>query len=90
MKEINKVEIARNPKEIKKVQNQFEVTEEMELLTFLLAKMPSKSRHNIKSFLRDKQVLVNNKAVTQFNHLLKPKQVVNIKDGKAPEEQKYK
>jgi 23S rRNA pseudouridine1911/1915/1917 synthase len=70
--------------------NQFEVTEEIQLLTFLLAKIPNKSRHNVKALLRDKQVLVNKKAVTQFNHVLKPKQIVEIKDSKAPQEQRYK
>jgi 23S rRNA pseudouridine1911/1915/1917 synthase len=72
------------------IKNQFEVSEEGELLTFLLAKMPHKSRHNIKAYLRDKQVLVNNRAVTQYNQVLKPGQIINIKDSKAPEEQKYK
>ncbi|MCU0471456.1 MAG: RluA family pseudouridine synthase [Arcicella sp.] len=69
---------------------QFEVKEETQLLTFLLANMPNKSRHNVKSILRDKQVLVDNKAVTQFNHILKPTQIVSIKDTKAPQEQRYK
>ena len=90
MKEFDKSEMVQLPKETKKTKPQFIVKEEVELLTFLLASMPNKSRHNIKSFLRDKQVLVNNKAVTQFNHILKPNQVVEIKDGKAPEAQKYK
>jgi 23S rRNA pseudouridine1911/1915/1917 synthase len=69
---------------------QFEVKEEVQLLTFLLAQMPSKSRHNVKSILRDKQVLVDNRAITQFDHLLKPNQIVAIKDTKAPQEQRYK
>lgn len=90
MKEFDKKELVQTSRETKKTQPQFIVKDEMELLTFLLAIMPNKSRHNVKSILRDKQVLVNKKAVTQFNHLLKPKQIVEIKDGKAPEHQKYK
>ena len=90
MKEFIKKDIVRNPTGAKPSNNQFEVTEEVELLTFLLAKMPNKSRHNVKALLRDKQVLVNRKAVTQFNQILKPKQIVEIKDPKAPQEQRYK
>ena len=90
MKEFIKKDIVRNPTGAKPFNNQFEVTEEVELLTFLLAKMPSKSRHNVKALLRDKQVLVNRKAVTQFNQILKPKQIIEIKDSKAPQEQRYK
>ena len=90
MKEFIKKDKPRTNTEMKTVGTQFEVTEEMELLTFLLAKMSNKSRHNVKALLRDKQVLVNKKAVTQFNHILKPKQIVEIKDSKAPQEQRYK
>lgn len=90
MKEFDKKEPVRNSKETNKKAPQFIVKEEVELLTFLLASMPNKSRHNVKSFLRDKQVLVNNKAITQFNYVLKANQIVEIKDAKAPEHQKYK
>jgi 23S rRNA pseudouridine1911/1915/1917 synthase len=90
MKEFIKKDKPRTNTETKTAGTQFEVTEEVELLTFLLAKMSNKSRHNVKALLRDKQVLVNKKAVTQFNHILKPKQIVEIKDSKAPQEQRYK
>jgi 23S rRNA pseudouridine1911/1915/1917 synthase len=90
MKEFIKKDKPRTNTEMKTVGTQFEVIEEMELLTFLLAKMSNKSRHNVKALLRDKQVLVNKKAVTQYNHILKPKQIVEIKDSKAPQEQRYK
>jgi 23S rRNA pseudouridine1911/1915/1917 synthase len=90
MKEFIKKDKPRTNTEMKTAGTQFEVTEEMELLTFLLAKMSNKSRHNVKALLRDKQVLVNRKAVTQFNHILKSKQIVEIKDSKAPQEQRYK
>jgi 23S rRNA pseudouridine1911/1915/1917 synthase len=90
MKEFIRKDIPRSNSEMKTGGAQFEVTDEMELLTFLLAKMTNKSRHNVKALLRDKQVLVNKRAVTQFNHILKPKQIVEIKDSKAPQEQRYK
>jgi 23S rRNA pseudouridine1911/1915/1917 synthase len=90
MKEFIKKDKPRTNTEMKTTGTQFEVVEEIELLTFLLAKMPNKSRHNVKALLRDKQVLVNKKAVTQYNHILKPKQIVEIKDSKAPQAQRYK
>ncbi len=90
MKETDRRVSERNPKETKKPEVYFVVTEPTELMTFLLDKMPHKSRHNIKSYLRDKQVLVDNKVQTQYNFKLKEGQTVNIKSAKAPEIQKYK
>ena len=69
---------------------QFRVTEETELLVFLLAKITGKSRNDVKALLRDKQIYVDGQPVTQFNHPLKPEQVVEVKWKKAPEEQKYR
>ncbi|MBB6003065.1 RluA family pseudouridine synthase [Arcicella rosea] len=90
MKETDRRVSERNPKDTKKAEVYFEVSEPAELMTFLLDKMPHKSRHNIKSYLRDKQVLVDNKAETQYNYKLRVGQSVNIKSSKAPEIQKYK
>lgn len=67
-----------------------EVTEEAELLTFLLAKLTNRNRHNVKTVLKDKLVWVNGKPVTQFNHILKVNDKVEVRTGKAPEEQKYR
>ncbi|MFN3489203.1 MAG: RluA family pseudouridine synthase [Emticicia sp.] len=69
---------------------QFKVTEETELLVFILAKITGKSRNDVKALLRDKQIYVDGQPVTQFNHPLKPEQVVEVKWKKAPEEQKYR
>ncbi len=41
------------------------------LMPFLLGSLKNKSRNNIKSLLRNKQILVNGEPVTQFNHELK-------------------
>ncbi len=65
------------------------VTEEVELMSFLIAQLPHKNRNNIKTLLRDKQVLVEGRVVTQYNHLLKPNQKVEISGSKARKEQKY-
>jgi len=61
----------------------FKVAEPTELMTFLLQKLPQKSRNNIKTLLRDRQVWVDNQPVTQFNYLLKPQQQVAIKHDKS-------
>lgn len=65
------------------------VTEEAELMSFLIAQLPQKNRNNIKTLLRDKQVLVEGRVVTQYNHLLKPDQKVEISGSKVNREQKH-
>ena len=47
-----------------------DITEPSILMPFLLASLKGKSRDNIKSLLRNRQVLVNGEPVTQFNHQL--------------------
>ena len=69
---------------------QFKVTEDTELLVFLLAKITSRSRNDVKVLLRDKQIFVDGQPITQFNHPLKPEQIVEVKWKKAPEEAKYR
>jgi len=49
-----------------------DITEPSTLMPFLLASLKDKSRDNIKSLLRNRQVLVNGKPVTQFNLQLNP------------------
>ncbi|MDX1907249.1 MAG: RluA family pseudouridine synthase [Bacteroidia bacterium] len=65
------------------------VTQPDELMRFLLAKLPQKNRNNIKTLLRDKQVLVEGQVVTQFNHPLLPGQTVHIRRTKIPKEKHY-
>ncbi len=59
-------------------QTLLKVTEPAELMQFLIAALPEKSRSTIKSLLAHHQVSVDDKAVTQFNHLLKPGQQVTV------------
>lgn len=54
------------------------VTEPSALMPFLISSLPKKSRDNIKSLLRNRQVLVNGEPVTQFNHELKPGDTILI------------
>ncbi|MFN8356421.1 MAG: RluA family pseudouridine synthase [Spirosomataceae bacterium] len=77
-------------KDKKQPELRFVVEEITTLMPFLLEKLPSKNRHNIKGLLRDKQVLVDGRATSQFNHLLKPEQVVEIRWTKSYQKQDYK
>jgi 23S rRNA pseudouridine1911/1915/1917 synthase len=54
------------------------VSENVVLMEFLMAQMPDKSRNKIKSLLSNKQVLVDGKPISQFNHPLVPGQKVEI------------
>jgi 23S rRNA pseudouridine1911/1915/1917 synthase len=57
----------------------FEVTESTELLKFLFASMPEKSRAGVKSILERRLVSVDGETVTQFNHPLVVGQTVEIR-----------
>ncbi len=64
-------------------ETRLKVTEQTELMVFLLAKMGGMSRNSIKSLLSHRQVSVNNKVTTQFNTLLKAGDVVVISTSKG-------
>ncbi|HEY9114286.1 MAG TPA: RluA family pseudouridine synthase [Bacteroidales bacterium] len=66
------------------------VTENTELMKFLIVQLPQKSRNNIKSLLANKQVFVDGTAIKQFNHPLVPGQEVEIRWNRIPEEKKYR
>ena len=66
----------------KKGNNIFKVEKENELMKFLIEKMPDKNRNNIKSLLKNKQVLVDKIPISQFNHILEPGQVVTISEAR--------
>ncbi len=54
------------------------VKEQEELMKFLIAQLPHKNRNNIKTLLKKRQVLVDGKAISQFNYLLKPGQKIAL------------
>lgn len=60
------------------------INEETELLEFLYSKYSYLPKKLVKSFLTEKRVSVNNKVVTQYNYLLKPKQTLNVKERLIP------
>lgn len=64
----------------------FQVAEPGELLKFLLAKMPERSRTSVKALLTHGRVTVDGERVTQFNHRLSAGQMVEIGRGGAVEE----
>ena len=60
----------------------FKVKEQNELMKFLIENLPNKNRNNIKSLLKNKQVLVDGAAIAQFNHPLNPGQEVMITESR--------
>ena len=66
------------------------VTENTELMKFLIVQLPKKSRNNIKSLLSNKQVFVDGVPVKQFNHPLAPGQSIEIRWNRIPEEKQYR
>ena len=59
------------------------VTEPVQLMTFLLAKMGGMSRSSVKSLLAHRQVMVNNKISTQFNLELQPNDLIEVNSGRG-------
>jgi 23S rRNA pseudouridine1911/1915/1917 synthase len=59
------------------------------LMQFLMAQMPHKSRTNIKSLLRNKQVVVDGQVVSQFDYQLQPGQSVEIRWTRIPPEKSF-
>ncbi|MDR2953510.1 MAG: RluA family pseudouridine synthase [Prevotella sp.] len=68
----------RNTSKIDIVLQEQKATQTGELLDFLIQKQIRKSRSAIKSLLLHKQVKVNGKLITQFDHALKPGDIVSV------------
>ena len=68
----------------------FKVSEESELMNFLLAQMPFKNRDNIKTYLKYRQVWVDDQQVSQYNYHLMPGQVVTVTRNKIGPSKTYK
>jgi 23S rRNA pseudouridine1911/1915/1917 synthase len=65
------------------------VTESSTLLDFLITYMPNKSRDNIKSLLRNKQIWVEDRIVSQFNHPLDRGQTVKVTASRSRMEKQF-
>jgi 23S rRNA pseudouridine1911/1915/1917 synthase len=74
-----------NINKVKRRETAFEVENEQELMSFLIEKLASKSRNTIKNMLREKQVVVDGLAISQYNFALKPGNKVVIELDKPPE-----
>src|SRR5665647_2587375 len=74
----------------KERQTRLLVSEPAELMKFLIEKLPDKARNNIKSLLTHRQVLVNEKVVTQYNHLLRVGQEVVVNWSLVRDEEQIK
>ncbi len=64
-------------------ETQLKVSEDGELMNFLLSKMGGMSRSSIKSLLAHRQIMVNGKISTQFNLALKPNDLVTVTSGRG-------
>ena len=68
----------------------FKVSENVILMEFLIAQMPNRSRSKIKFLLGNKQVLVDGKVISQFNHPLSPGQEIEISKERVQQEKKLR
>lgn len=66
------------------------VTEPGELMNFLVARFPEKSRTAIKSLLAHKQVTVDDMVTTKFDHPLKKGQMVFLNKKKSEEKPRFR
>ena len=63
------------------------VKEQNELMKFLIENLPGKNRNNIKSLLKNKQVLVDRVPISQFNHIVEPGQEIMITRSRLQEKE---
>jgi 23S rRNA pseudouridine1911/1915/1917 synthase len=68
----------------------FKVGEAIELMKFLIEQLPQKNRDNIKTLLRDNQVLVDGDPVSQYNFQLRPGSLVSITRNKIAKKKTYR
>jgi 23S rRNA pseudouridine1911/1915/1917 synthase len=67
-------------------QTRFTVNEPNELMKWLIAQFPEKGRNAIKALLAHKQISIDGKVVTQFNHPIKQGQEVVIEWARIEED----
>lgn len=68
-----------SPKKKKVHPTAFYLNKEDTLLSSLISNLPHKSRKTLKAVLRDRQVCIDGKPVTQFDHPLMPGQCVEVR-----------
>lgn len=62
----------------------------MTLFAFLAEQMPKKNRHNIKTLLGSKQVVVDGKFITKYDYMLKAGQEVSLLTERIEREKSYR
>jgi len=77
------------PGQLKKKESFFAVSEEIELMKFLLLQLPQRKRNSFKTLFKFRKILVDGKIETQYNYLLKPGQKVIIQWDKDSEIQTF-
>lgn len=65
-------------KPTKKKDLKFTVKEDTTLMEFLMLSFPGKSRSGIKFILKEDLILIDGKQISQFNHPLKPGQIMTV------------
>jgi len=76
------------PEKLKEVA--FKVSENSELMKFLIEKFPEKSRTTIKSLLAHKQITVDDMVTTKFDHPLKRGQMVFLNKKRSEEKPRFR
>jgi 23S rRNA pseudouridine1911/1915/1917 synthase len=66
------------------------VTEPVELMAFLLEKLPHKNRNNIKTLLHDRHIWVEGRVQTKYNYSLQPNQRVEVRWTRGSKENVYR
>jgi 23S rRNA pseudouridine1911/1915/1917 synthase len=66
------------------------VEEKAELMKYLIEKLPTKSRFNIKTLLKERQIWVRGRAISQFNHELRVGDEVTVKWVKTFETKQFR
>ena len=64
---------------MKQTEIKLEVKYKEELLKYLIDNIKNKSKNNIKTLLKNGNIYVNNKSISQYNYNLNIKDVINIK-----------
>ena len=64
-------------------ETRFKVSESMELMDFLLAKMGGMKRNSVKSLLSHRQVMVNEQITTQYNLMLKKGDLIVVSNARG-------
>jgi 23S rRNA pseudouridine1911/1915/1917 synthase len=84
------VEKRKRGTKFKKPEPVFTVNADTELMPFLIECLPHKNRDNIKTLLRDNQVLVDGEPVSQFNYHLRKGQQITLSRNKIAKKKTYR